>query len=100
MKQTAKEAFENNMHYHDTMKVITKAYLNNHECSVQDAVYQILPGLKLRRIFLAMYFVSTNLTEERVQVLLPKKEPSKLPDESSNIFKKSNIGSAKCNILQ
>ena len=47
-----------------------------------------------------MYFVSTNLTEERVQVLLPKKEPSELPDESPNVFKKSNIGSAKCNILQ
>ena len=100
MKKTAKEAFENNMHYHDTMKVITKAYLNSHECSVQEAIYQILPGLKLRRIFLAKCFVSTNLTEERVQVLLPKNEPRELPDDSPNIFKRSNTGSAKCNILQ
>ena len=27
MKQAAKEAFENNMHHHDTMKKIAKAYL-------------------------------------------------------------------------
>ena len=33
----------------------------------------------------------TNLPEERVRVLLSKKELSELPDDSSNIFKKSNI---------
>ena len=38
-----------------------------------------------------MYFVNTNLQEERVQVLLPEKEPSWLPDDSPNIFKRSNI---------
>ena len=32
MKEAAKEAFENNMHYHETMKTIAKAYLNNREC--------------------------------------------------------------------
>ena len=29
MKQAAKEAFENNMHHHDTMKTIAKAYFSN-----------------------------------------------------------------------
>ena len=91
MKQTAKEAFENNIHHQDTMKTINKAYLSNRECSVQEAVYHILPELKLRRIFPTVYFVSTNLPEERVRVLLSKKELSELPDDSSNIFKKSNI---------
>ena len=38
-----------------------------------------------------MYFVNTNLPEERVQVLLSEKELSELPDDSSNIFRKSNI---------
>ena len=51
MKQTAKEAFENNIHHHDTMKAIAKAYLMNQECSVKDSVYHILPELKPRRIF-------------------------------------------------
>ena len=71
-KQAAKKALENNMHHHDTMKTIAKVYLSNlsnRECSVQEAVYHVLPELKLRRIFPAVYFVNTNLPEERVQVL-------------------------------
>ena len=36
-------------------------------------------------------FVNTNLLEERTQVLLSVKELSKLPDNSPNIIKKSNI---------
>ena len=43
------------------------------------------------RIFLAVYYVNTNLPEERVQLLLSEKEFSELPDDSLNIFKKSNI---------
>ena len=37
-----------------------------------------------------MYSVNTNLPEERVQLLLSKKCLSELPDDSPNIFKKSN----------
>ena len=91
MKQAAKEAFENNMHHHDTMKTIAKAYLSNREWSVQEAVYHILSELKLRRIFPAVCFVNTILPEERGQVLLLEKERSELPGDSPNIFKKSNI---------
>ena len=79
------------MHHHDTMKAIAKAYLSNRECTVQEAVYHILLELKLSRIFPAVYFVNTNPPEERVQVLLSEKELSELPDDSPNIFKKSNI---------
>ena len=61
------------MHRHDTMKTIAKAYLSSRGCSFQEAVYLILSELKLRRIFSAVYFVNTNLPEERVQVLLPEK---------------------------
>ena len=43
MKQAANEAFENNMHQHDFMEAIANAYLRNQECSVQEAVYHILP---------------------------------------------------------
>ena len=43
MKQAAKETFENNTHHHDTIKTIAEAYLSNRECSVQEAVYHILP---------------------------------------------------------
>ena len=71
------------MHHYDTMKIFAKAYLSSRECSVQEAVYHILPELKLKRIFPAVCFVNTNLPEERVKVLLFEKEPSKLPDDTS-----------------
>ena len=73
MKQVAKEAFENNMHHHDTMKTIAKAYLGSRECSIQKVVYHVLPELKLRTFFPAVCFVNINLPEERVKVLLPEK---------------------------
>ena len=34
IKQATKEAFENNIHHHDTMKTIAKAYLSSREFSV------------------------------------------------------------------
>ena len=91
MKQAAKEAFDNNMRHHDTIKTIAKPYFSNIECSVQEVVYHILPELKLRRIFPAVHFVKTNLPQERVQVFLSEKEFSRLPNDSQNILKKSNI---------
>ena len=79
IKKEDKEAFENRMHHHDSMKTIAKAYLSNLGCFVEEAVYHILPELKLRRIFPAVYFVNTNLPEERVQVSLPEYHLLPLP---------------------
>ena len=70
---------------------MVKAYLSNRECSVQESLCYILSELKPRRNFLAIYFVNTSYSEERVQVLLLETERSKLPDDNSNIFKKSLI---------
>ena len=58
MKQAAKEAFENNMHYDDIMKKVAKAYLSSRKCSLMEGVYYILPELKLRRIFPAVYLLT------------------------------------------
>ena len=46
-----------------------------------------MPELKLRRIFLAVYFVNTNSSEERVQVLVSEKELSELTDDRRNILR-------------
>ena len=91
MKQASKGAFENNMNHHITLQTIAIAYLSNLEFSVQEAVYYILLELNLRRIFPAVYFVTRNFPEERVQVLLSEEELSELLYDSANIFKKSNI---------
>ena len=54
MKKAVKETFDNNMHNHDSIKIIAKVYLTNGE-------------LKLKRIFLIVVF-NTNLLGQRVQV--------------------------------
>ena len=86
MRDGAKEVFENNLHHYETMKTVSRAYLSKSECSVQEAVYDTLPELKLRRLFPAVYFVNKNVPEERTQVLLSKKELIELLDNSSNSF--------------
>ena len=90
IKQTAKEAFENNMHDHGTIRTIAKVYLSNRESSVQDSVYHILSDLKLSRIFPAVYFNNINLLEERVQVLLPKRNLVNYP-MIDHIFSRDQI---------
>ena len=58
-----------NRHYENN----TKDYLSIEKCSVQEAVYHILPELKLRRIFPAVYFVNTNPSLVWGSVLLSEK---------------------------
>ena len=53
-------------------------------------MYHILPELKLRGIFPAVYFVNTNTPEERVQLLLLKKNLANFQTIAKH-FKKSNI---------
>ena len=91
IKKAAKDAFENHLHHYETKRTISGGYLSKLECSVQKAVNQILPELKLRRVFLAVHFVNINVQKERAQVLLSKKELNELPNDSKNIFIKSNI---------
>ena len=64
MKQAAKEALDNKLDHFNTMKNILQAYTSKWECSVQEAVYHVLPELHLRRVFPSVYFVNTNLPEE------------------------------------
>ena len=91
MKQELKKTLKINTHHYHTMKTITKFYLRNLKCSIQEEVYGILPKLNLSRIFFAMYFVNTKLPEERVRVLFSVKQLNKLPHNSPNIFKKLNV---------
>ena len=59
-EKAAKEAFDNNIHHHYTMKIISKACLRYHQ------VFCLGGSLP--------YFVNTSLPTERLQVLLPEKK--------------------------
>ena len=73
------------------MTAIAKVYLTNRKCSFQEIVYHILSGLKLRKIFPGVYFVNTDLPEERVLIVLSGKELTRLRHDRPNIFEKCNV---------
>ena len=49
MKQAAIEAKDMGVSKFEKMKLIARAYMNKRECSLQEAVYQMLPELWLRK---------------------------------------------------
>ena len=69
------------------MKFIARAYITKRECSVQEAVYHVMPELWLRKSYPRVIFVNTNLPEKRFRVCLTKGELNELPEESTNVFK-------------
>ena len=73
MRQAAKEAFENNLSNFKTMQGIVRAYVNKRECSVQEAIFHVLPELHLRKIFPVVCIANSNIPEERIKFLKSEK---------------------------
>ena len=74
------------------MKNILQAYTSKRECSAQEAMNHVLPELHLRRVLPSVYFVNTNLPEERSKILRTEEELKNLTDNNStNIFKKKTL---------
>ena len=87
MKQAAKETKKQNLNVRDAMKKI--AY--SRQLSVQEAVYNVLPELWLRKCSRGISFISTNLPSNRIRIIKSKELIELLPDKSTDIFKKSII---------
>ena len=98
--QAKKQAAKDNMHHHDTGKKIARLYLT----SVQETVHHILPKLNLKRIFPTVYFVNTNLPEERFRVITFWKRTEQATRRPPRYFQEIQYWSlykkTKCNVLQ
>ena len=68
MKQAAKEALSAIKTEFEIMKAIAKAYLTKRECSLQEAVYHILPELWLQKIFPKVTFLNSNMPEKHYRI--------------------------------
>ena len=73
------------------MKLIAQVYSSKRECSVQKAVYHIMPELWLRKVFTAILSANTNLPENRYRVCVSEKEIKQLPESSTEIFKNNML---------
>ena len=62
MKKALKES--NNLEFRDRMKKFAIAFLSDRQCSVLEAVFQLMPELWLRKAFPVITFANTNLPEK------------------------------------
>ena len=73
------------------MKSAAHAYLSNCEFSLQKAVYQVIPGLWLRKVFPRVLYANSNIPENRVRMMLSKKEISELLKDSTDIYERNIV---------
>ena len=86
MKQALEEAKNSNCNKFEQMVQIAKAYSSKRECSVQEAVYHVMPELWLRKTFPRVIFANSNLPENRFCICKTEEELSELPADSCDIF--------------
>ena len=90
MNQAAKEAFKMNLDHYEQMKAISRAYITKRECSVQEAVYHVMPELWLRKTYPRVIFANSNLPENRFKICRSEEEIKELPEDSVDVFKKKH----------
>ena len=91
MKQAAKEAASYGKDKLEVMKSIARAYATKRECSVQEAVYHIMPELWLRKTFPGVIFANSNLPENRYSMFRSEEEIKEPPDYSTDIYKRKML---------
>ena len=89
MKKALEESCD--LDFKDRMKKVAIAFLSHRQCSVQEAVYQLMPELWLRKTFPVVTFANTNLPDKRYKMCKSAKELEELPDDSVEVFKKNNL---------
>ena len=68
MQQAAKEAIKMNLSCYEQMNAIARAYITKRECSVQEAVYHVMPELWLSKSFPRVIFANSYLPGNRYRV--------------------------------
>ena len=71
------------------MNTIAKHYATKKKCSVQEAVYLVVPELWLRKTFPKVLFLNSNIPEKRYRIIRNKEEIDELPENSTDIFQRN-----------
>ena len=91
MKQAAREAYESGTTQTERMKSIARAYRTHREMSVQEAVAILLPEIWLRKTSPGVTFANNNIPEKRYRICRSEEEISKMPEDSTDLFKKNML---------
>ncbi|XP_057310266.1 uncharacterized protein LOC130648243 [Hydractinia symbiolongicarpus] len=91
MKHASREAKDLKKSKFELMKDIARAYSTKRECSVQEAVYHIMPELWLRKTCPGLTFANSNMPQHRYRIFLSEDEIKELPEDSIDVFKRNMI---------
>ena len=91
MKQGFKESLERGTGSYEQIKLLAHAYLSKRECSLQEAVYQVMLELWLRKVFPIVLYINSDIPEKGVRMMLSKKEILELPEDSTYIYKRNMV---------
>ena len=75
------------------MKKLAVAFISHRHCSLQEAVYQVMPKLWLRKCFSRLVFANSNLPEKRCIICKFKEELAEIPESSTEVFKRKSLDS-------
>ena len=89
MKKAAEESKD--LNFEDRMRKLALAFLSHRQCSLQEAVYQVLPELWLRKCYPGIVFANTSLPEKRYRICKSEAELEELPPDSTDVFKRNNL---------
>ena len=90
VKQAAKEVSVSGMSNFEKMRAVARAY-SKHECSVQKAVYLVMPELWLRKTFPKVIFLNSNIPEKRYRIFRRKENLDELLDDSTDVFQRNML---------
>ena len=80
-----------NLNVFEQMKAISKAYSTKRECSIQEAVYHVMPELWLRKTFPGVIFSNSNLPEDRYRICHNEDKLKEMPEDSTDVFKRNML---------
>ena len=75
----------------DAVKKIAYSFISSRQLPVQEAICNVFPELWLRKCSPGISFINTNLPNNRIRIIKSKEELELLPENSTDIFKKSII---------
>ena len=75
----------------ERMKAIARTYPTKRECSVQEAVYLVMPELWLRKTFPEVLFLNSIIPVKRYKIFQNKEEIDELPEDSNDIFQRNML---------
>ena len=91
MKRAFKESLEKGAGSYHQMKPVAHTHLPKRECSLQEAVYEVMLDLWLRKVFPGVLYANINIPEKHVRMMLSKKKLFELLKYSTDIDKRNMV---------